>query len=308
MKYHEHSKSNQRKGVFDVSQIFDVAIIGGGPAGLSAAVTARIRNKAVIVFEHGSFSEKLRKAPLVDNYLGIPDVTGHELMENFVEHCKKLNPIIKKEKVTNIYPGDIFTILTQATTYEARSVIIATGVISTALFPGERLLLGKGVSYCATCDGMFFRNKSIAVVSYTREGEKDANFLAEICQNVYYLPQYGGEIGNLHPDITLLREKPVRVEGEDIVQALTLKEGELAVNGVFVLRESDPVENIIAGLEMEGEVIKANRCMATNIPGIFAAGDCTGKPWQISKAVGEGLIAAIHAVQSIDDKSFPCKR
>jgi len=291
-----------------MSQSFDVAIIGGGPAGLSAAITARIRNKSTVLFEHGSFSAKLRKAPKVENYLGLPDVTGEQLMEKFVEHCKQLHPVIVKEKVTNIYPEELFTILTPGEAYQARSIIIATGVVSTALFPGEKSLLGKGISYCATCDGLFFKNKPVAVVSYTQEGEKEANFLAEICQKVFYLPQYKGSVKSVHPDVEILYEKPVAVEGTEVVHALKLKESNLKVDGIFILRESDPVENIISGLELEGEVIKVNRCMVTNLPGIFAAGDCTGRPWQISKAVGEGLIAAIHAVQYVDDKSFLCKR
>jgi thioredoxin reductase (NADPH) len=291
-----------------MTQVFDVAIIGGGPAGLSAAVTARIRNKSTVLFEQGSFSEKLRKAPMVDNYLGIPNTTGEELMDTFVKHCKSLEPIIVAEKVTNIYPEEIFSILTPSGVYQAKSVIMATGVISTALFPGERSLLGKGVSYCATCDGMFFKEKPVAVVSYTREGEKEANFLAEICEKVYYLPQYTGDIEGLHTGIEVRREKPLAVGGGDMVRSLKLKEDELSVNGIFILRQSDPVENIIGGVEMDGEVIKVDRCMVTNIKGLFAAGDCTGRPWQIAKAVGEGLIAAIHAVQYIDNKSFSCQR
>lgn len=291
-----------------MNQVYDIAIIGGGPAGLSAAVTARIRNKSTIIFEHSGFSEKLRKAPEVDNYLGIPKVTGSQLMDQFVEHCKRLNPVMAKEKVMNIYPGEMNTILTPSATYQARTVIIATGVISTALFPGERNLLGKGISYCATCDGMFFKNKPVAVVSYTKEGEKEANYLAEICQKVYYLPQYRDEVEGLHPDIEVVSEKPAAVEGVEVVRSLKLKNRELTVNGIFILRQSDPVENILAGLEMDGEVIKVNRCMATNIAGIFAAGDCTGRPWQVAKAVGEGLMAAISAVQYLDDKSSSCYR
>lgn len=291
-----------------MNQVYDIAIIGGGPAGLSAAVTARIRNKSTILFEHGGHSEKLRKAPEVDNYLGIPNVTGVQLMEQFVKHCMRLNPTVVKEKVTSIYPDEMNTIVTSANTYQARSVIIATGVISTALLRGEKNLLGKGISYCATCDGMFFKNKPVAVVSYTKEGEKEANFLAEICQKVYYLPQYKDAPEGLHPDIEVIKEKPLAVEGDDVVQGLLIKDRELAVKGIFMLRQSDPVENLLAGLELDGEVIKVNRCMATNIPGIFAAGDCTGRPWQIAKAVGEGLTAAIHAVQYIDNKSVACYR
>jgi len=283
--------------------IFDIAVVGGGPAGLSAALTGRIRNKSIALFEHMDFSEKLQKAHLVDNYLGLPQVTGKGLMQQFSAHCLAHQPTLIKEKVVNIFPAEgSFTLVTPKDTYEARAVILATGVIATTLFGGERGFLGRGVSYCATCDGMFYKDKDVAVISYTAEGEHEANYLDEICRNVYYLPQYKTELGKMRSGIKVIKTKPHSIQGDGQVEKLITDQDELKVHGVFIIRQSDPVENILPGLELDGEVIKVNRDMSTSIPGVFAAGDCTGKPWQIAKATGEGLVAVLSAIGYLDSK------
>ncbi|MCX7779943.1 MAG: FAD-dependent oxidoreductase, partial [Negativicutes bacterium] len=197
---------------------FDIAIVGAGPAGLSAALTARVRNKKVALFEHLNFSPKLQKAHLVDNYLGMPQITGQGLMQQFASHCLAHEPTLIREKVVNIFPGDVFTLLTPQATYEANAVIIATGVVATILFEGEKEFLGRGVSYCATCDGMFYKDKDVAVVSYTAEGEHEAGFLGEICRKVYYLPQYKGEPDLQRSNISISREKPKAVAGDTRVE------------------------------------------------------------------------------------------
>ena len=283
-------------------EIFDIAIIGGGPAGLSAALTGRIRNKSVILFEHMDFSKKLQKAHLVDNYLGMPQITGQGMMQQFLSHAMAHEPKLIKEKVVNIFPGErIFTLLTPGNTYEARTVIIATGVVSTSLFMGEKEFLGKGVSYCATCDGMMYRGKDVAVISYAEEGEHEAVYLKELCRKVYYLPQYKGS-SIVRSDLTVINDRPESIVGDVVVEKLLMAKEELNVHGVFIIRDSDPVENVLPGLELEGEVIKVKRDMSTNIPGVFAAGDCTGKPWQISKATGEGLVAVFSAITYLGKK------
>ncbi|CVK20265.1 NAD(P)/FAD-dependent oxidoreductase [Sporomusa sphaeroides] len=282
---------------------FDIAVIGGGPAGLSAALTGRIRNKNIGLFEHLDFSQKLQKAHLVDNYLGLPEVTGKGMMQHFSAHALAHGPQLIKEKVITVFPGDnMFTLLTPGNTYEAKAVIFATGVVSTLLFAGERELLGRGVSYCATCDGRMFQGRDVAVISYTEEGENETAFLGELCRNVYYLPQYKGDFGELRAPITVVSGRPKAIVGDGQVEKLVTDKEELKVHGVFILRHSDPVENLLPGLELDGEVIKVNRDMSTNIPGVFAAGDCTGKPWQIAKATGEGLVAVLSAITHIDKK------
>lgn len=280
---------------------FDIAVIGGGPAGLSAALTGRIRNKSIALFEHLDFSQKLQKAHLVDNYLGMPEITGKGMMQHFSSHALAHGPKLIKEKVVNVFPGDkMFTLLTPGNTYEAKAVIFATGVVSTLLFQGERDLLGRGVSYCATCDGRMFQGRDVAVISYTEEGENEIEFLAELCRNVYFLPQYKGDFGNMRSPVKVVSTKPKAIVGDGQVEKLVTDKEELKVHGVFIMRQSDPVENLLPGLELEGEVIKVNRDMSTNIPGVFAAGDCTGKPWQIAKATGEGLVAVLSAITYID--------
>ena len=284
------------------NEIFDIAIIGGGPAGLSATLTGRIRNKTIALFEHMDFSKKLQKAHIVDNYLGMPQITGQGMMQQFVAHCMAHSPTIIKEKVNNIFPGDaVFTIVTPKNTYEARAVIIATGVVATTLFKGEKEFLGRGVSYCATCDAMMYRGKDVAVISYSEEGEQEADYLRELCRSVYYLPQYK-EPTNIRSDIKVLHDKPKAITGDVVVEKLVMASEELTVHGVFIIRQSDPVENVLPGLELDGEVIKVKRDMSTNIPGIFAAGDCTGKPWQIAKATGEGLVAVLSAINYLGKK------
>ncbi len=284
------------------NEIFDIGIIGGGPAGLSAALTGRIRNKSVALFEHMDFSLKLQKAHIVDNYLGVPQVTGQGMMQQFLAHCTAYNPSIIKEKVVNVFPGDdFFTLLTPGATYQARTVIIATGVVATALFRGEKEFLGKGVSYCATCDGMMYKGKDVAVVSYTSEGEHEAEYLSELCRNVYYLPQYK-DMAPLRSGIKVIHDKPQTILGDVVVEKLQMGKEELNVHGVFIIRMSDPVENVLPGLALDGEVIKVNRDMSTSIPGVFAAGDCTGKPWQIAKATGEGLVAVLSAITYLGKK------
>lgn len=284
-----------------MSDMYDIAIIGGGPAGLSAALTGRIRNKKVVLFEHLSFSEKLQKAHAVNNYLGMASISGKELMQRFAEHALSFGPDLVKEKVVNIFPGEgMFTILSSKETYEAKTVILATGVVASGLFAGEKELLGNGVSYCATCDGMLYRDQDVAVVSYTQEGEHEAEFLSEICRKVYYLPQYKSDFAAVRSNIAVKAVRPRSLRSEESGIELVTDKENIAAQAVFILRQSDPVENLLPGIELEGEVIKVNREMATSIPGVFAAGDCTGKPWQISRATGEGLVAVLSAISYLD--------
>lgn len=281
-----------------MTKVYDIAIVGGGPAGLSAALTGRIRNKKVVLFERGEFSPKLQKAHMIDNYLGMPNVVGKDMMKTFEEHVMKHKPDLIKERVLNIYPNKkTFLIMTEKTSYEAKTVIIATGVSANSNIKGEKEFLGRGVSYCATCDAMFFKGKEVAVVSYMSEAESEAEYLAELCNKVYYLPQYKTVESLKRSNIEVLPGlKPLQIKGETKVSKLITVKDELNVEGIFILRQADPINSIIEGIEMDKDSIKVDRQMMTNIPGIFAAGDNTGQPWQISKAVGEGLTAVLNAI------------
>jgi thioredoxin reductase (NADPH) len=283
-------------------QLFDIAVIGAGPAGLSAALTARVRNKTVALFEHMDFSPKLQKAHAINNYPGLPMTAGKDLMKQMADHCLSTGPTLIKEKVTNIYSGDTFTLLTPNNTFEAKALVLAIGVSNSAMLVGEKELVGKGVCYCATCDGMLYRDKPVAVIAYTEEGEHEADFLGEICPVVYFIPQYKTEFVPKQPTVQIMKARPQAVLGSDEVTGLQTDVGELKVDGIFILRQSDPAETLLPELEMDGLFVKVNRDQATNVSGVYAAGDCTGKPWQIARAAGEGLVAALNAISFIDSK------
>jgi len=281
-------------------QVFDIAVIGAGPAGLSAALTARVRNKTVALFEHMDHSPKLQKAHVIHNYIGLPGTPGKDIVKKMTEHCLAAGPTLIKEKVTSVFSGETFTLLTPHNTYEARAVVISIGVVSSALITGEKELVGKGVCYCATCDGMLYRDKPVAVIAYTHEGEHEANFLGEICPVVYFLPQYRTDFQPSQPTVKVMSARPKSILGSDEVTGLMTDAGEINVEGIFILRDSDPAETLLPELEMDGPFVKVNRDQATNIPGVYAAGDCTGKPWQIARATGEGLTAVLNAIGYID--------
>ncbi len=280
--------------------MLDIAIIGAGPAGLSAAINGATRNKSVMVFGNKPTSSLIYKAEQVNNYLGMYGVSGKEMIEQYVDHATNMGVDIHLGKVIQIFSmGDYYTLNVENEFFDAKTVIIATGLPMVKMLPKEEEFIGKGVSYCATCDGMLYKNKDVIVFGETQEAEKDVNYLSEICRNVHYVHKYK-EVKNINKTVNLINGKPKEIIAGDYVEGLRVKEHELKGNAVFLLRETTPMSKLISGLEMNGKTIKVNRNMETNLPGLYAAGDCTGTPYQISKAVGEGLIAALSAVTYID--------
>lgn len=277
--------------------MFDVLVIGGGPAGLSAAINAGRRNKKVMVAAKEETSNKLLPAGRIENYPGLWGLSGRELAERFREHAVRNGVEIREEEILHLGQEDKhFLAAGKNGAYEAKAVILATGVPQQASIPGESRLAGRGVSYCATCDGMFFRGKKVMVISELPGGEGEAAFLAGLCEQVYYLPLYKGEY-RLVPGVKLISGKPLRLEGEEGLSRVVTSEGEYQVEGVFIERAGLPPEKLFPGLPLENGGISVDRKMATAVPGLFAAGDCTGRPWQIAKAVGEGQVAALSAVE-----------
>ncbi|MDD4320424.1 MAG: FAD-dependent oxidoreductase [Acidaminococcaceae bacterium] len=284
--------------------MFDVAIIGGGPAGLSAAVTASVRNKKVAIFDSSDFSPHLRKASKVYNYLGLPDISGEELMNKFVAHAMSFTPEVIKNKVIGITQGEeSFTIGTAGDIYEAKTIILAMGVSHSDTMNGERDFLGKGVSYCATCDGYFYKGKVVAAVSTVPSALEEVEYLAELCSEVKFLPLYKLTQVPKHSNITVVSDKPTGITGTERVTGLSTTGEYLPVQGVFIFRETDPIENLLPDLQLRGKSILVDEQMSTNVDGIFAAGDCTGQPYQISRATGQGLTAAWSAVSYLAKKA-----
>ena len=283
---------------------YDIAIVGSGPAGLEAAINGKIRNKNIIVFGNKDLSAKLTKAPLVNNYLGFYNVTGMELKTKFEEHIKHLAIDIVNERINSIYAmGEYFTLMVNEKMYEAKTIILATGVEYTKPINGEEEFLGRGVGYCATCDAPLYKGKTVAIVSYNKHFEEEANFVSELAQKLYYVPLYEGEY-KLREGIEVIKDKPLKIEGEDRVTKLILSKQETPADGVFILKDSVPPAQLVPGLEIENGHIKVDREMKTNIEGCFAAGDCIGKPYQYIKAAGEGLVAALNAVAYLDSKQY----
>jgi Thioredoxin reductase len=283
----------------NIKNHYELAIVGCGPAGMAAALNAKIRKKDFILLGSEFCSPKLSKAPRIENWLGFPEIGGEELRQRFLEHLKKSEIYVVPFRVNNIYTGPPFTIVGKERSLEADAVIVATGVSVNKLFPGEAELLGKGVGYCATCDGPLYKNKNVAIVSYNREGEDEANFMADICAKVYYIPYYN-DVLRLDTRVEVKKSKVKGILGTQNVEQLDLGEEQVAVDGVFILRETLPSEQLISGLEMEEGAIKVNHQLETSIHGLFAAGDCTGQPYQLIKAAGEGGTAALQAVKYLD--------
>lgn len=278
---------------------YQLAIVGCGPAGMSAALNARIRELDFILLGSELCSPKLAKAPRIDNFLGFPEIGGEQLRQLFLQHLKRMEIEVVPFKVTNIYPGPPFTLLGNEQNFEADTVILATGVSVQKLLQGEAEFLGRGVGYCATCDGPLYRNKVVAIVGYHAEAEAEANYMANICAKVFYIPYYKG-IKQLDSRIEVYQGKVNAITGSERVEYLELSQERLKVDGVFILRDNLPAQQLVSELEMEESSIKVNHQLATNISGLFAAGDCTGQPYQLIKAAGEGGVAALQAGKYLD--------
>ena len=281
---------------------YDIAIIGTGPAGLSAAITAKIRNKKILLIGNPNFSDKVQKAHQIQNYLGLPAISGKDLAKAFENHINSMDITITEGKVNAVYPmGSYFGLQVSQYIYEAETVIVATGIVTGKAFKGENELLGRGVSYCATCDAPLYRNKTVAVIGYSPKEESEAEFLAEVCEKVLYIPMYKEET-KLSDKVTIINEKPTAVIGENKVKSLQTEKNNYEVDGIFILRDSIPPSQLVSGLEIKDNHIVVNLQMETNIKGCFACGDIVGRPYQYIKAAGQGNIAGLSAVAYLDAK------
>ena len=284
---------------------YDIAIIGTGPAGLEAAITAKVRNKNIILFGSRNLSQKMAVVdhPIL-NYLGLPSVTGKEMAAAFQKQLDEMGIEITEQKVTSVYAmGDFFGLqLSNGEMAEADSVILASGVVAGKPYPGEEQFLGRGVSYCATCDAPLYRNKTVAVIGGSAEEETEADFLGEVCEKVYYLPLYKGEPQFSHENMEVISEKPVEIKGMMKANQLVTDQNTYDVDCVFVLRAAQFPGQLVPGLATEGNAVKVDLQMKTNIAGLFAAGDIAGQPYQYIKAAGQGNTAALSAVSYLAEK------
>jgi len=277
----------------------DIAIIGGGPAGLSAAINARARGKDALVISNPIEENPLFKAHLVDNYPGLPKISGADLLKVLEQHAKDSGAQFRTGRVLNITPmGDRFFLGIGSDFEEARTVILAIGAQRGVKLPGEEAYLGRGVSWCATCDGMLYRDQDITVVGLSHDAPAEANFLREIGCRVTYVARKAPE--GLHPDIPVILGRNISVIGDQAVTALQVDDTSIPCRCAFILRETMAPADLLPGLASDGGYIAADRTMATNLPGVFACGDCIGLPLQVANAVGDGLIAGQSAADYID--------
>lgn len=280
--------------------MYDVAIIGTGPAGLAAALNFKLHNKNFIWFGSSEYSPKIEKSEKIANYPGVPMVSGKELnavfkrqaAEQGIENCDKM--------VTAVMPmDDKFMLLADNEPFEAKTVLLCAGVANAKGIPGEEDFLGRGVSYCATCDGFLNNGKDIAVFSGGERYESDVAYLAELANKLYVFRTY--KTDRQYPENVIRLDRPIKeIRGKRKVSSVLLSDGtEIDVGAFFALRNAIAPDKLIPGLELDGAHIKVDRSMATNIRGVFAAGDCTGRPYQITKAVGEGNVASLSIIDHL---------
>ena len=282
---------------------YDIAIVGTGPGGLEAAITAKLRNKDIILFGSKELSHKITKAVEIRNYLGLPDITGEKLAGAYHDHLEAMEIKINETRINAVYAmGDYFVLQSADQMFESKSVIISTGVVAGKAFPGEDENLGRGVSYCATCDAALYKGKEAIVIGYSVREEEEANFLAEKADKVTYIALYK-DVSQLADNIEVVTgtvPKEIIKEGDKMI--LVTNKDRLSADGIFILRDAVSADKLVPGLLMKDGHIAVERDMSTNIDGVFARGDATGKPYQYIKAAGEGNVAAVSAISYLTVK------
>ena len=289
--------------------MYDIIIIGSGPAGLSAAIYAqRACLDTIVIEKNGISGGQVLNTWEVDNYPGFPGVTGFELSRQFREHANKLGARVVQDEVVQVeLSGNVKKVVCEEETYEARCVILASGAHHRTLeVPGEEELRGAGVSYCATCDGAFFRGRTVAVVGGGDAALEDAIFLARMCEKVYIVHRRDKLRGakRLQERLQALENiefvwnsETAAIEGDGQVEALRLRqtktgeESRLDVDGVFIAVGIAPESELYAGqLELDEQgYIRADESGQTSVPGVFAAGDVRTKALrQILTAASDG--------------------
>ena len=285
---------------------YDIAIIGTGPAGISAAITAKLRNKNIILFGNKDLSDKINKAHSIKNYTGLPNVTGEELAAALKNHLNDLDIEITEKRVNAVYSmGEYFALQVGKEMIESKTLIIATGVTASKTLKNEDEFLGRGVSYCATCDAHFCKGKDVAVIAYTKEAEEDALFLSEVCSSIKYFPLYdiSNEIFDKYGNIQIIKDKPIGFAGNMKAERIICENSSYDAFSTLVVRNNISADKLVPGLKTDGTHIIVDLQMETNIKGLFACGDIAGKPYQYIKSAGQGNIAALSAVAYLANKS-----
>lgn len=302
--------------------MYDIIIIGAGPAGLTSSIYARQARKSVLILEKESYGGQILKADIVKNYPGFNEISGYEFATRLYNQAKELEPDIKFEEVIEIKNYDDYKeVITNKSVYKAKAVIIASGAKNRKLgLNNEDKLLGKGVSYCSTCDGMFFKDKEVAITGGGNNAVDDALYLSNICKKVYLIyRQKNFKFDSIN--LSKLKEKEnvifildtniIDIIGDEKLESVVVKENStnkestLNIDGLFIAIGHIPVSSMcdnIIDTDEKGYIISNEDC-TTNIDGIFAAGDVRVKDVrQLTTATSDGTISAINACKYIESK------
>ena len=304
--------------------VYDILIVGAGPAGLTAAIYARRAQKSVLVLEASSYGGQIINTPEIENYPTAPHISGFDFAVRIYEQAKELGAEIRFEKATGLaVAGDgKKTVTTTAGTYAARAVILATGSENRKLgLPNEDALVGRGVSYCATCDGAFYRKKTVAVVGGGNTALEDALYLSDLAETVYLIHRRDAFRGDeatverlkkrenvrfLYNSTVTALNAGARLESVDVTEKTTGKVTTLAVNGLFVAVGRIPEnQNFASVIELdEGGYAVAGENCRTRAPGVFVAGDNrTKEVRQLVTATADGAVAATEAIRYLSEQN-----
>ncbi len=295
--------------------MYDIIIVGAGPAGLTAAIYALRANKKILILEAKTYGGQILKAPKVENYPGIDSISGFDLATNMYNQVIKLGGEIKYELVKKITKEK--EVITNSNTYKGKAVILATGSENRRLnLPNELDFIGRGISYCATCDGNFYKNKTVAVVGGGNAALEDALYLSNICKKVYLIHRresfraddtYVDEIKENENIELILNSQIISLKGNDKIESIEIKENEkdkiLEIDGLFIAIGQQPKNELFADIiELDEKgYIKSNDGVHTNVDKIYVAGDTRVKELrQLTTAVSDGSIAATTAIKEME--------
>ena len=300
--------------------MYDVIVVGGGPAGLTAALYACRGGKRVLMIEKGGFGGQMTYSPKIENYPGFSSVSGSELADRMVEQVLAQGAEVEVAKVVALRDGDVKTVVTDTGAYTAKAVILATGAKHRLLgVPGEEKFIGDGISFCAVCDGAFYEGKTVAVIGGGNSALQEALLLCQTCKNVFVIQNLDGFTGEQRLIDRLLEQPNVQIyfsstvtefQGEKglssvcIADAHTGNVRELTVDGVFIAVGLAPENEAFSDfVRLENGYIQTDENGFSGVSGIFAAGDCRKKQVrQIATAIADGAAAALAACAYIEGR------
>lgn len=282
--------------------MYDVIVIGNGPAGVTAAVYTKRANLNTLVI--GKDGGSLEKAEKIQNYYGFENITGTELVKLGIEQIKSLGVEYKKEEVIAIEKNEnVFKVVTNINEYEAIAIVIATGTVRNKVnIDGVNQFEGKGISYCAICDAFFFKGKDVAVLGNGKFAVHEVNDLLPVVKTVTMLTNGKEKLSFRDERVNVLDKKIKRISGESRLEKVEFEDNtSLPVSAVFIAEGTASSVDFAKrmGAEIADNNIVVDSKYMTNIPGMFAAGDCIGGLLQVSKAVSDGANAGIYVIDYV---------